>query len=153
MAAIERVALRLQLKIAEIKAKGNMKNKEEMRKMRASAFVKLIASGRQFHLRNGSANTHTHVYVQTLYLICCMEYRMRSIDKVNLAAQLCSQFAKIWQVVHSTKSSLIIVGTSFHQALGTAMGMEVRSLARDSVVALQCSYSIFSHKSQHKTQL
>lgn len=78
---------------------------------------------------------------------------MRSIDKVNLAAQLCSQFAKIWQVVHSTKSSLIIVGTSFHQALGTAMGMEARSLARDSVVALPCSYSVFSHKSQHKTQL
>lgn len=119
--------------------------------MRASAFVKLIASSRQFHLRNGSANTHTHVCVHTLYLICCMEYHMRSIGKVNLAAQLCSQFAKIWQVVHSTKSSLIIVGTSFHQALGTGMG--ARSLARDSVVASQCSYSVFSHKSQHKTQL
>lgn len=41
-----------------------------MRKMRASAFVKLIASSRQFHLRNGSANTHTHTYNHTHTRVC-----------------------------------------------------------------------------------
>lgn len=72
---------------------------------------------------------------------------MRLIGKVNLAAQLCSQFAKIWQVVQSTKSSLIIVGTSS----GPGNGSKI--LGQEYCGGFAMQLFSFWHKSQQKTQL
>lgn len=83
------------------------------RKMRASSktsdIIKSAISPEEWEYR------HTIPKTYTLYTV--MGYRSRAIGKVNFGrAQLCSQFAKIWQVVQGTKSSrLIIFGTSFSQ--------------------------------------
>lgn len=61
VAAIKRAALAAQN--CRNKTKGKYeKIKKKCAKMRASAFVKLIVSSPQFHLRNGSTNTHIHTH-------------------------------------------------------------------------------------------